>query len=133
MNFTNAAKGGARVTSTQAFADWWYGKTKGGADSLFIDPRPPNGGTSVFLTVANEATTNDATLSFAERVSLMGQMPISSFIKICQDLVSGHSRKVETAPADPGFFYVMGLLYRWLVQFLCVKGLAPLRTVQHAQ
>jgi hypothetical protein len=57
MNFTNAAKGGARVTSTQAFADWWYGKTKGGADSLFIDPRPPNGGTSGFLTVANEATT----------------------------------------------------------------------------
>ena len=25
--------------------------------SLFIDPRPPNGGTSVFLTVANEGTT----------------------------------------------------------------------------
>ncbi len=44
MNFTNAAANGAWVTSTQAFANWWYGKTKGGVDSLFVDPRTPNGG-----------------------------------------------------------------------------------------
>ena len=44
MNFTNAARHGARVTSTQAFTDWWFGKTKGGIDSLYVDPRTPNGG-----------------------------------------------------------------------------------------
>jgi hypothetical protein len=43
MNVTLAAKG-IRKSSNQAFADWWYGKTKGGADSLYIDPRTPNAG-----------------------------------------------------------------------------------------
>ena len=31
-------------TSDQHFADWFYGKTAGGAASLHIDPRTPNGG-----------------------------------------------------------------------------------------
>jgi hypothetical protein len=45
MNFTNAAAKGVLKTSTEAFTDWWYGKTKGGIDSLFIDPNVlPNGG-----------------------------------------------------------------------------------------
>ena len=42
MNFTNAAANGVQKSSSQAFADWWYGRTKGGADSLYIDPRTPN-------------------------------------------------------------------------------------------
>jgi hypothetical protein len=37
---------GARVTASQAFNDWWYGRTRGGADSLYIDSRSPNGGGS---------------------------------------------------------------------------------------
>ena len=45
MNFTNAAAKGVARTSTEAFTDWWYGKTKGGADSLYIDSNlMPNGG-----------------------------------------------------------------------------------------
>ena len=44
MNFTNAAADGAEKTFAVVFADWWYGKTKGGNDSLYVDTRTPNGG-----------------------------------------------------------------------------------------
>jgi hypothetical protein len=47
MNFTNLAmpKGTAK-SSAQAVADWFYGKTRGGQSSFYIDPRTPNGGGS---------------------------------------------------------------------------------------
>ena len=44
MNWTNAASKGAVKTIAVAFADWWYGTTAGGIDSLYVDPRTPDGG-----------------------------------------------------------------------------------------
>jgi hypothetical protein len=44
MNYTNAASKGVVKSFATAFADWWFGKTNGGADSLYIDTRAPNGG-----------------------------------------------------------------------------------------
>jgi len=44
MNWTNSATKGANKTAGQAIADWYFEKTKGGADSLYVDKKTPNGG-----------------------------------------------------------------------------------------
>jgi len=44
MNWTNSATKGANKTPGQAIADWYFEKTKGGADLLYVDTRTPNGG-----------------------------------------------------------------------------------------
>lgn len=53
MNFTNPAAKGLQKGSRKAFADWWYGRTKGGVDSLYVDRRTPNGGGTY---IASEST-----------------------------------------------------------------------------
>jgi hypothetical protein len=44
MKYTNSAAKGAVKSYGEAFSDWYYGRTSGGADSLYVDPRTPDGG-----------------------------------------------------------------------------------------